>query len=244
MPSDYARKTVPPNPMPRPGKYGDRRVFLQTAAAAALLAGALARPACSTAKDEPQQKIIAFGDSLVAGLGLPAGTTFSAVLEKALRAEGYPVTIINAGVSGETASGGLARLDWTIGGGADGLILELGANDMMRGIDPGVTKAALDAILSKLKARNIRVLIAGMKASPSLGPEYKASFDAIYPALAKKYEAPLYPFFLDGVTGDPTLNQGDGLHPNSAGVAHIVKGILPSVRALLDQFGAKAAQSR
>ncbi len=151
-------------------------------------------------------KIIAFGDSLTAGFGLAADAAFPAVLEKTLRAEGYAVSVVNAGVSGDTASGGQARLAWSLGDGADGVILELGANDMLRGVDPEVTKAALDAILGELKARNIKVLIAGMKAASSLGEDYKRRFDAIYPALAKKYGAPLYPFFLEGVAGERLLN--------------------------------------
>ncbi|MGH6821034.1 MAG: arylesterase, partial [Methylocella sp.] len=205
--------TALPNPMPqsRPGGYGHRRAFLQLAAL--LLAEALSYPAWSAAQETPPLKIIAFGDSVVAGYGLAADAAFPAVLEKALRAEGYAVTVVNAGVSGDTASGGEARLDWTLGDGADGVILELGGNDMLRGVDPEVTKAALDAILSELKKRNIRVLIAGMKALPSLGQEFKTRFDAIYPGLAKKYEAPLYPHFLEGVIGEPALELGDGLHP-------------------------------
>jgi acyl-CoA thioesterase-1 len=243
MPSGTARETALPNPMPRsrPRGYGHRRAFLQLSAA--LLLGALSYSSRSTAQEEPPLKIIAFGDSLVAGYGLAADTAFPAVLEKTLRAEGYRVTVVNAGVSGDTASGGQARLDWALTEGADGVILELGANDMLRGVDPEVTKAALDAILGELKARNIKVLIAGMKATPSLGQDYKTRFDAIYPALAKKYDAPIYPFFLEGVAGEPALKLGDGLHPNPAGVERIVKGILPSFRAFVDQFGAKAARS-
>lgn len=186
-------------------------------------------------------KIIAFGDSLTAGYGLAAGAAFPAVLEKALRAEGYLVTIVNAGVSGDTASGGQARLAWALTDGADGVILELGANDMLRGVDPDVTKAALDAILGELKARNIKVLIAGMKAPSNLGQDYKTRFDAIYPALAKKYDAPLYPFILEGVVGEPALKLGDGMHPNPAGVERMVKSILPYVRAFVDQFGANVS---
>ncbi len=243
MPSETARETALPILMPRsrPGGYGHRRAFLQLPAA--LLLAALSCPARPAAKETPPLKIIAFGDSLVAGYGLAADAAFPAVLEKRLRAEGYYVTVVNAGVSGDTASGGQARLDWALGEGADGVILELGANDMLRGVDPGVTKAALDAILGELKARNIKVLIAGMKASSSLGQEYKTRFDAIYPALAKKYGVLLYPFFLEGVAGVPALKFGDGLHPNPAGVERIVKGILPNVRAFVDQFGAKAARS-
>jgi acyl-CoA thioesterase I len=240
MPSETARETALPNPMPRsrPGGYGHRRAFLQLSAA--FLLAALACPARPAAKEPPPLKIIAFGDSLVAGPGLAADAAFPAVLEKTLRAVGYHVTVVNAGVSGETASGGQARLDWTLGYGADGVILELGANDMLRGVDPEVTKAALDAILGELKARNIKVLIAGMKAASSLGQDYKTRFDAIYPGLAKKYDAPLYPFFLDGVAGEPALTLGDGLHPNPAGVERIVKGILPDVHAFVDQLGANA----
>jgi acyl-CoA thioesterase I len=239
MPSE----TALPNSMPRsrPGGYGHRRALLQLSAA--LLLGALSCPTWPAAKETPPLKIIAFGDSLVAGYGLAADAAFPAVLEKTLCAEGYHVTIINAGVSGDTASGGEARLDWALGDGADGVILELGGNDMLRGIDPEVTKAALDAILAKLKARNIKALIAGMKALSSVGQEFKTRFDAIYPGLAKKYEAPLYPHFLEGVVGKPALELADGLHPNPAGVERIVKGILPVVRAFVDQFGAKAVRS-
>jgi acyl-CoA thioesterase I len=243
MPSEIERETAFPNPMPRsrPGGYGHRRAFLQMSAA--LLWAALACPVRPAATETPPLKIIALGDSLVAGYGLAADATFPTVLEKMLRAEGYNLMVVNAGVSGDTASGGKARLAWALGDGADGVILELGANDMLRAVDPEVTKAALDAILSELKARNIRVLIAGMKAASSLGQDFKTRFDAIYPALAKKYDAPLYPFFLEGVAGEPALELGDGLHPNRAGVERIIKGILPNVRALVDQFGAKAARS-
>jgi acyl-CoA thioesterase-1 len=243
MLSETSRETALPNPMPqsRPGGYRSRRAFLQLSAA--FLLAALSCPARPAAQETPPLKIIAFGDSMVAGYGLAADAAFPAVLEKTLRAEGYHVTIINAGVSGDTASGGEARLDWALGDGADGVILELGANDMLRGVDPEVTKVALDAILGELKARNIKVLIAGMKAASNLGQDYKTRFDAIYPGLAKKYDAPLYPFFLDGVAGEPALKLGDGLHPNPAGVERIVKGILPVVRAFVDRFAAKAARS-
>jgi acyl-CoA thioesterase I len=229
-------------PQPRLDGYGHCRTLLQMGFTAVLLASGLSRPA-SPAETQTPLKIIAFGDSLTAGLGLSADAAFPAVLEKALRADGYNVSIVNAGVSGETASGGLARLEWSIGDGADGVILELGANDMLRGIDPDLTEAALGAILAKLKADGIKVLIAGMKATPSLGPEYKARFDAIYPALAHKYAAPLYPYFLEGVSGHPDLQLSDRAHPNPLGVAHMVQGIIPMVRAWLDQLGAKAAKS-
>jgi acyl-CoA thioesterase-1 len=187
-------------------------------------------------------RLLAFGDSLTAGYGLPAGSAFPAVLERALRAEGYAVTIVNAGVSGDTASSGLARLDWSLGEGTtDGVILALGANDMLRGLDPDLTRGVLDTILARLAARKMKVLVVGMRASPSLGKAYKARFDAIYPALAEKYRVPLYPFFLDGVVDMPDLKLADGLHPNAAGVARMVAGILPSMRALLDEIGATRA---
>ena len=241
MQSASARLTTSqaPKPQPAPCGYGHRRAFLQLAAT--LLLGALARPAFAAVKDSPVLKIIAFGDSLAAGFGLAADAAFPNVLQERLRAEGYNVAMVNAGVSGDTTSGGLARLDWALAGGADGVILELGANDMLRGVDPEVTKAALDEMLAKLKARNIKVMIAGMKATPSLGPEFKTRFDAIYPDLAKKYEAPLYPFFLDGVAGEPALLLPDHLHPNPAGVQRIVERILPAVHSFLDQFGEAGA---
>lgn len=225
------------------GQFGNRRVFMQTWFAALLTSGLFGRAAFAEA-GMPSVKIIAFGDSLTAGAGLPAKETFPAALEEALRKEGYNVTIINAGVSGETASGGLARLEWAIGGGASGAILELGANDMLRGTNPEVTKAALDEILARFSAHGIKVLIAGMKATSSYGPEYQARFDAIYPELAKKHHAMLYPFFLDGVSGVAALNQTDGLHPTGAGVARIVQGIIPMVRAMLDEIGAKPIRSQ
>ena len=178
-------------------------------------------------------KIVAFGDSLTAGLGLPAGAAFPARLEAALKAKGHAVTIVNAGVSGDTASGGLRRLDWSVPDDADAVILELGANDALRGVDPKTTKAALDAILGKLDARRVPVLLAGMAAPRNMGADYVRAFDAIYPALASTHRVVFYPFFLAGVATDPKLNQGDGLHPTAAGVDVIVARILPSVEALI-----------
>ncbi len=137
---------------------------------------------------------------------LPADAAFPAVLERALRRDGYDVSVVNAGVSGDTAAEGLARLDWALHDGADGVILELGANDMLRGLDPAHTREVLDRILAKLTARHIKVLIAGMRATPSLGAEYQQAFDKIYLDLAEKYSAPLYPFFLQGVAGDRSLS--------------------------------------
>jgi len=178
-------------------------------------------------------KIVAFGDSLTAGLGLPAGAAFPARLEAALKANGHAVTIVNAGVSGDTAAGGLGRLDWSVPDDADAVILELGANDALRGVDPKTTKAALDAILGKLDARRVPVLLAGMAAPRNMGADYVRAFDAIYPALASTHRVVFYPFFLEGVATDPKLNQGDGLHPTAAGVDVIVARILPSVEALI-----------
>lgn len=186
------------------------------------------------AKERAPLKLIALGDSLTAGYGIPTAAAFPSVLEKRLREEGYNLTVVNAGVSGDTASGGLARIDWTLQDGADGVIVELGANDMLRGIDPGVTRAALDGICAKIAARNIKILIAGMKATPSLGADYQARFDAIYPELARKFHAPLYPFFLEGVADHPALLLEDHLHPSPQGVLRIVEGILPLMHSFLE----------
>jgi acyl-CoA thioesterase I len=180
--------------------------------------------------------IVALGDSLTAGYLLSADAAFPAVLEKALRRAGYDVAISNAGVSGDTAEDGLARLDWSVPDGTDGVILELGANDMLRGLAPAQTRQTLDTLLGKLAARHIKVLIAGMKASPSLGADYGRAFDAIYPALAQKYQAPLYPFFLQGVTGNKELELSDGLHPNRAGVQKIVANLLPAAERFVQSL--------
>lgn len=179
-------------------------------------------------------KLLALGDSLTAGYGLPEPQSFASQLEKALAAKGYDVTVINAGVSGDTTAGGRARLDWALADKPDAAIVELGANDMLRGLDPDQAKANLDAILKTLKERRIPTLLAGMLASPSLGKPYTDKFNAIYPDLAKAYDVPLYPFFLDGVALDRSLIQADGMHPNAQGVAVIVERILPSVTTLLD----------
>ena len=190
------------------------------------------------AADRPL-KIVAFGDSLTAGLGLPANEAFPAKLEAALNAKGYAVSIVNAGVSGDTASAGLARFDWSVPGDTDAVILELGANDALRGVDPRQTKTALDAILDKLDARHIPVLLAGMQAPRNMGADYVRAFDAIYPALASTHRVVFYPFFLDGVATDPKLNQGDGMHPAAAGVDVIVTRILPRVEDLIGRVRAE-----
>ncbi len=178
-------------------------------------------------------KMVVLGDSLSAGLGLPANATFPAKLQKALEAKGIKVDMTNAGVSGDTASGGRERLDWSVPEGTDAVILELGANDALRGTDPAVTRAALSDILSRLKARGIAVLICGMVAPPNYGSDYAARFNAIYPELSKSFGAPLYPFFLEGVAADSRLNQADGMHPTADGIDIIVKNILPTVEAFV-----------
>jgi acyl-CoA thioesterase-1 len=174
-------------------------------------------------------RIVVLGDSLTAGLGLPASASFPTRLEGALKAKGVAVEIVNAGVSGDTASRGLARLDWSVPDGTDAVIVELGANDMLLGVDPKLTRNALNGIVHRLTERGIRVLLAGMRAAPNLGAEYGRAFESIYSDLAAKYAVPLYPFFLDGVAVDAKLNQRDGIHPTAAGVDEIVRRMLPVV---------------
>ncbi|TPI23494.1 arylesterase [Mesorhizobium sp. B3-2-1] len=184
--------------------------------------------AISSARAEPF-KIVGFGDSLMAGFGLGPGEGFTDKLQAALRARGHDVTVANAGVSGDTSSGGLARLDWSVPDGTQLVILELGANDMLRGVSPDITRKNLDAMLGKLEERKIAVLLAGMRAAPNLGADYQNAFDAVFPELAAKYGVTLYPFFLDGVAGQPSLQLEDGLHPNAKGVDLMVERILPTV---------------
>jgi acyl-CoA thioesterase I len=209
--------------------YGHLRLFVQAAAFAAVLATAPHVAAAHTLR------LAALGDSLTAGYGLAPGKAFPDRLEAALRAKGWDVKVINAGVSGDTAAAALARYDWSVPKDADALIVELGGNDMLRGMKPGATKTTLAAILDKARAAHLPVLLAGMRAAPNLGGEYAAQFSPIYSALAKEYDVSLYPFFLDGVAGDPKLDQPDGLHPNAQGVEIIVQKILPSVETLLKQ---------
>ena len=178
-------------------------------------------------------KLLALGDSLTAGYGLPEPQGFTRQLEKALAAKGYSVTVVNAGVSGDTTAGGRARLDWALADKPDAAIVELGANDMLRGLDPGRAEANLDAILAELGRRHIPVLLAGMVAAPNLGPDYAGRFNPIYARLAKKHRVPLYPFFLEGIVGDRSLHIGDAIHPNGRGVAVIARGIAPQVKQLL-----------
>lgn len=209
--------------------------------APAILAGDLAR---SAAQSSQPVRILAFGDSLTQGFGVPPGTEFPARLEKALNAKGLDVTVINAGVSGETSAGGLARVDWLLGdgkSGPDAAILELGANDGLRGLPVVEMEKNLDTILSKLKARNIAVLFAGMKAPRNFGARYAEEYDAVFPKLAMKYDVLFYPFFLEGVVLDRSLVQPDGLHPNPKGVDAIVKGIEPLAERLVQQVKARRA---
>ena len=183
--------------------------------------------------------IVAFGDSLTAGLGLPQDAAFPAQLEAALKARGTEARIVNAGVSGDTAAAGLARLDWALPDDASAVIVELGGNDALQGIPPEGTKAALEKIIEKVKARGLPILLAGMEAPPNMGKDYADRFRAIYPDLAARYGLVLYPFFLEGVALNDSLLQGDGIHPNTRGVAVIVEGILPKVEELLAQVKAK-----
>lgn len=182
-------------------------------------------------------RIVGFGDSLMAGYQLAPGEGFPEQLEAALRRDGHDVEVANAGVSGDTTSGGLARLDWSVPDGTDLVILELGANDMLRGVDPAIPRKNLDAMIARLKERDIAVLLAGMVAAPNLGKEYGAAFDAIYPDLARKHGLRLYPFFLEGVATDASLLLADGIHPNASGVARMVEGILPTVEEMLPGRG-------
>jgi acyl-CoA thioesterase I len=184
-------------------------------------------------------RIVALGDSLTVGYGLPDSDGFVPRLQAALAAKGIAADIANAGVSGDTASDGLARLDWSVPEGTDAVIVELGANDMLRGINPQVTRNALDGILARLAQRHIAVMLCGMKAAPNLGAQYGRAFDGIYPELAARYAALLYPFFLDGVAADAAHTQPDGLHPNAAGVGVIVGRILPKVEELVARVRAQ-----
>jgi acyl-CoA thioesterase I len=228
-------RLVPSNRVRSYGRdKGFRQIWRRAIAAAACSAALLGEAVVVAVPAQSPVKIVALGDSLTAGLGLREAEGFVPRLQALLTAQGA-VEVENAGVSGDTASGGLARLDWSVPQGTDGVILELGANDMLRGIDPKVTYAALDSILRRLSERHIAVLVCGMRAAPNLGTDYVQAYDRIYPELAAKYGALLYPFFLDGSAGDLSLTQHDGLHPNAAGVDVIVTRILPKVQELIAQ---------
>jgi acyl-CoA thioesterase-1 len=206
--------------------YGRRAAIVNGLAVLTLLA--------APADAQARARIVVLGDSLTAGYGLPKAQAFPARLEAALRQAGIEATVIDAGVSGDTSAGGLARLDWAVGNPApEFAIVELGANDGLRGLSPQAMEANLDKILGRLAARNVRILLAGMRAPRNLGREYAEEFDGVFARLAQKHGAVLYPFFLDGIATDPALNQGDGIHPNAAGVEEIVRRILPYVKQLV-----------
>lgn len=212
-----------------------RRKLLVGAAALILakVSAAWGQQATPAPPAAPPIRILALGDSLTAGYGLGAAEGLTAQLERALKAKGLDARVLNAGVSGDTTAGGLARVDWALGDKPSVAIVALGANDMLRGLDPAKTEQNLDGILTKLKAANVPVLLLGMRAAPNMGRDYGERFDAIYPALAKRHGVLLYPFFLDGVAAEPRLNLPDGIHPNAAGVAVIVERLTPYVEKLV-----------
>ena len=194
------------------------------------------RSSFASASDaEKPVTVVALGTSLTAGFGLPAEDGFTARLQNALEQAGHSVLVENAGVSGDTSAGGLARLDWALTENTSAVIVELGSNDALRGLDPAQTEKNLREILDKLTARNLPILLTGMRAPPNLGPEYAAEFEPIFQELAAEYETAFYPFFLEGVAAEADLNQTDGIHPNADGVAVIVEGILPFVVQLVDR---------
>lgn len=180
------------------------------------------------------KSLMLYGDSLMAGLGLPSDDAFAAQLRNALQKGGYEVTIVNASVSGDTSGAALARLDWTLAETPDAVLLGLGGNDMLRGLSPQSMQENLRSILTRLENQGVPVLLLGMRASPSLGDDYVSAFDAVFPSLAAEFNVPFYPFFLEGVALDPSLNQSDRIHPNAQGVKRMVAGVLPMVEKLLD----------
>lgn len=208
--------------------------------AALTFAGGLMLNSGHAAEDRPIT-LVAFGDSLSAGFMLPPQASFPAQLQVALAAKGYKVAVTNAGVSGDTSAGGVQRLDWSVPDSADGVILELGANDALRGIDPAITRDNLDKLLERIKAKGAEILLAGMKAPSNWGPDYQKTFDAIYPELSAKHGVPRYPFFLENVLGQAGLTMEDGMHPTEKGVAEIVRQILPDVEAMLKRISERKA---
>ncbi len=232
-------RTLPPKPTP--ANMVMRVVLCNSLWIALVLALAGATAAQTQAQGKGPLRIVVLGDSLVAGFQLKASDAFPAQLERALKARGHQVDIINAGVSGDTTAAGLERLQWAVPDRTDAVIVELGANDALRGLDPARARANLDKILTAVKAGGAEVLVAGMLAPRNLGEDYARKFDAIYPALAGKHGALLYPFFLDGVVLNPQLNLSDGMHPNPKGVAEIVRRILPAVEELIARVRARRA---
>ena len=209
------------------------RPFFRTCMVANWLLFAAVVLACPPASADDITKIVVLGDSLTAGYGLAPGEGFPAQLESALADRGHAVQIVDAGVSGDTASGGLARLEWSVPPDADAVIVELGANDALRGVDPAVTRKALEEIVIRLQARGQAVLLAGMQAPPNMGDQYADQFNSIYGEIAERHDISLYPFFLDGVAGMLDLNQSDGIHPTAEGISIIVQKILPQVESLI-----------
>ncbi|MEN3148679.1 arylesterase [Neorhizobium sp. IRAMC:178] len=198
-----------------------------------IVMSALALAALPAAAQDRAIQLVGFGDSLMAGYQLAPSESYTAQLEAALKAKGQNVVVTNAGVSGDTTAGGLARIDWSVPDGTDGVILELGANDALRGISPDQSEKNLDAILARLKGRKIPVLLIGILAPPNMGGDYAEKFNPIYKRLAEKYAVPLYPFFLDGVTTFSNLQLSDGMHPNAKGVAVMVEKTLRPVESFL-----------
>jgi len=226
-----------------PGHIWTRILVFATAAIVTFCA-ANARAEAETAQDKQEIVILSFGDSLMAGYQIPIDKAFPAQLEASLREKGYNVRVVNSGVSGDTAAEGLARLDWSLNEKVDGAIVEFGANDALRGIDPKVTEPSLDEILKTLKEKHIELLVAGMEAPRNWGKDYDDAFRAMYPRLAAKYGAPLYPFFLKDVATVRPLNLSDGLHPTPEGVAVVVRNILPEVEKLVARIREKRAMTR
>jgi acyl-CoA thioesterase I len=218
-------------PKQQEASYGEKPVPIHSIALAVFVLMSAAVPAIAETL-----RIVALGDSLTAGYGLASADSLTGRLEAALRERGHDVVIVNAGVSGDTASDGLARVDWSVGEDADAVIVELGANDALRGVDPAITRDALDRLLARLSERGLPVLLGGMLAPPNMGAPYAEAFNPLYPELAQKHDALLYPFFLDGVATRADLNQPDRIHPNAEGVAIIVERLLPSVEALIERI--------
>lgn len=206
-----------------------RRVTFTMLAAVGLFALSIS----ATRADAPSITLVIIGDSLSAGYGLPKADAFPTQLERRLRDKGYNIRIINSGVSGDTTSGGRARLGWALGDNPDAVLLELGANDALRGLEPEQAFENLSAMLTTLKEKKIPVLLAGMRAPPNMGEDYAKAFDDVYARLDQAFDVVFYPFFLEGVVADPSLNQDDGIHPNAAGVAVVIDNILPAVEQLL-----------
>ncbi|WP_375452709.1 arylesterase [uncultured Devosia sp.] len=204
-----------------------------------IVVGAAMLPTAPAFAQETGKTLLLYGDSLMAGLGLDPKDGFAAQLQAALDAMGLDVHIVNASVSGDTSGNGLERLDWTLAERPDAVIVELGANDMLQGLPVAQTRQNLTAILDRFAADDVPVLLAGMKANPSLGAGYVASFDAIFPELSQQYRTILLPFFLNGVALEAALNQADGIHPNAAGVRIVVANVLPYVEKLMEAVGAR-----